>query len=152
MLILGAALSILLLFNLPSLALGLVQRILDESQHELLLGELVSGAGGFPLQVCLDALEKGFSDLEGHRPGFFVRHDLITSIFFHFEVFGQQVGDVLRGGEARLFPGFRDFLMQVEPNLSTEVLCGCHGVDPLSFDCDPSILERHGESYYQHHQ
>ena len=35
-------------------------------QHELPLGELVPGAGGLPLQMGFDALEKGFVDLEGH--------------------------------------------------------------------------------------
>ncbi len=72
-------------------------------------------------------LSFGFVDLEGEGPGFTVRHDLITSIFFHFEVFGEQVRDVLTGGLARLFPGFGDLLMQVEVNLSTEVLSGWHG-------------------------
>ena len=91
-------------------------------------------------------------DLEGEGPGFTVHHDFITSVFFHFEVFGDEGGDVLGGGLARLFTGFRDFLMQVDRDLGTQVSSFWHGVILLSFDRDPSILERHGECYYQHHQ
>ena len=75
-----------------------------------------------------DPLEKGFVDLEGEGPGFTVRHDLITSIFFHFEVFGDEGGDVLGGGLARLFTGLRDFLMQVDRDLRTQVSSFWHGV------------------------
>ena len=74
----------------------------------------------------LDPLEKGFRDLEGDRSAVSC-HGRLTSIFFHFEVFGEQVRDVLAGGLARLFPGFGDLLVQVEVNLSTEVLSGWHG-------------------------
>lgn len=88
---------------------------------------------------------------ESEGSGFTVRHDFTTSIFFQFEVFGDKGGDVLGGGKPSLLSGFRDFLVQVDWDLSTKVLCGCHGVVLLSFDCDPSILERHGECYYQHH-
>ena len=34
-----------------------------------------------------------------------VRHDLVTSIFLHFVVFDEQIGDVLRGGQAGLLSG-----------------------------------------------
>lgn len=46
-------------------------------------------------------------DLEGHRPSV-VCHDRLTSISFHFEVFDEQVGDVLRCGQARLLSGLAD--------------------------------------------
>lgn len=113
---------------LLGLLLGLVQRFLDEPQHEIPLGELVASTGGLPLQVSLDALEKLLVDLEGQGSGFAIRHDFISSIFFHFEVFGQQVGDVLGGGQPRLLSGFRDFLVQVDWYLSTKIFCGWHGL------------------------
>ena len=40
------------------LTLGLVQRLLDQSQHELPLGDLAARAGCLALQVRLDPLEK----------------------------------------------------------------------------------------------
>lgn len=127
--------------RVPGFALGFLQGRLDEPQHEFPLSELAPGAGGLPLQMGFDALEKGFVDLEGHGPGVVVRHSFVTPIFFHFEVFGQQVGDVLGGGEPRLLFGFADALMQVGGDLSAEILCGCHGVRLPSFDCEASIDE-----------
>ena len=49
------------------LTLSLVQRLLDQPQHEIPLGELAARAGSLSLQVRLDPLEKVLSDLEGHR-------------------------------------------------------------------------------------
>ena len=48
------------------------------------------------------------------------------SIFLHFEIFGEQFGNVLCGGQARRLSGIRNFLMQVEADLRAEVLCGGH--------------------------
>ena len=59
-------------------------------------------------------------------PGVVVRHGDVPSIFFHFEVFGEQFGDVLCGSQARRLSGLRNFLMQVEADLRAEVLCGGH--------------------------
>ena len=92
-------------------------------------------------------LSFGFRDLKGQGPGVVVRHGDVPSIFFYFEVFGEQFGDVLCGGQARRLSGFGNFLMQVEADLCAEVLCGWHSVVLLSADCKASILERHGESY-----
>ena len=86
-------------------------------RSELPLGEFPAQPGALPVQVGLDTLEKGFLNLVGHRPGFPVRHDLITPIFFHFEVFGQQVRDVLAGGLARLLLALADALVQVDWHL-----------------------------------
>ena len=117
----GAALGVGLGFRLR-------QSLLNEPHHELPLGEFPAQSGALPVQVGLDALKKFFSNLKGHRPGFPVRHDLITPIFFQFEVFRQQIRDVLAGGLARLLPGLRDFAVQIEVDLSAEVFCGWHGV------------------------
>ena len=86
---------------------------LDHAQDELPLGDLSAEAGALALQVGLDPLKKFLRDLEGHRSGFLIRHDFITSVFFHFVVFDEQVGDVLRGGQARLLSGLADALVQV---------------------------------------
>lgn len=97
------------------LTLSLVQRLLDQPQHEIPLGELAARAGSLSLQVRLDPLEKVLSDLEGHRAGaVVVRHDLVTSIFLHFVIIDEQVGDVLRGGQARLLSGLADALVQLQ--------------------------------------
>ena len=43
-------------------------------------------------------------DLECHCSGV-VSHSRFTSVFLHFVVFYEQVGDVLRGGQARFLSG-----------------------------------------------
>ena len=117
-----------LILGFPDLPLGFVQGLLDQPQHELPLGEFVSGAVGLPLQVGFDALEKGLVDLEGHGPGVVVWHSLVSPVLFQFEVFEQQICDVLAGGLTCLLSGCGDFLVQVEVDQSAEVLCLCHGV------------------------
>ena len=99
------------------LPLRRLQGLLDQPQHELSLGQLPARALGLTLQVRLDPLEKFLRDLEGQGPGIVVRHGYVPSIFFHFEVFGEQFGDVLCGGQARRLSGFGNFLMQVEADL-----------------------------------
>lgn len=106
--------------------LGLVQRLLDQAQDELPLGVLPAGAGALPLQVGLDPLEEVLGDLECHRSGVIVRHGHVTSTFFHFEIFDQQVRDVLCGGQARLLSGLAYPIVEVQGDLSTEVLRLCH--------------------------
>ena len=93
------------------LTLSLIQRLLDQPQHELPLGELAARAGSLALQVRFDTLEEVLVNLKGEGAGFVVGHGYVTSVFFHFVVFEYQVGDVLRGGQARFLSGLRDFLM-----------------------------------------
>ena len=57
------------------------------------------------------------------------------------------LGDVLRSGQARLFSGLADALVQVQGQLRTKVSCSWHGAILLSADCKASIAERHGKSY-----
>ena len=56
--------------------------------------------------------------LECHRPsvGF---HGYFTSVFLHFVVFDEQVGDVLCGGQVRLLFDLADALVQVQRQLRT---------------------------------
>ena len=105
--------------------------------------KLAARAGSLALQVRLDPLEKVLSDLEGHRSGaVVVRHDLVTSIFLHFVIFDEQVGDVLCGGQARLLSGLADVLVQLQGQLRTKITSRWHGVVLLSADCNASIAER----------
>ncbi len=46
----------------------IIQRLLDKSQHELLLTDLVAGALGFAVEVTLQPLEEFLGDLECHCP------------------------------------------------------------------------------------
>ena len=75
-----------LLYALEGLSLCCLQGLLDQSQHELPLGQLPASALGLALQVGFDPLEKGFRDLEGHRSAV-VSHSRFTSVFLHFVVF-----------------------------------------------------------------
>ena len=89
------------------------QSLLNQPQHELPLGQLLAGSLGFALQVRLDPLEEVLRDLEGQGSSIVRCHSCLTSIFLHFVVFDEQVGDVLRGGQARLLSGLADALVQV---------------------------------------
>lgn len=100
------------------LTLGLCQRLLDESQHKLPLGELMSSAGSLPFQVGFDALEQFLVDLEGEGPGFSVRHGIISPVSFDFKIFSKHFCDVLTCGLACPLLGFGNPVMQIQVNLS----------------------------------
>ena len=76
--------------------------------------------------AAIDPGGGGGGHIHGAGIVFLPADGLLPSIFFYFEVFGEQFGDVLCGGQARRLSGFRNFLMQVEADLRAEVLCGGH--------------------------
>jgi len=93
------------------LSVRFVQRLRDQVQHEVSLGELFAVAERLALQVTLDALEEFFGDLECHRSAFFSHSDAAFLIFHHVVIVLDEVGDVLAGGLAQPFPFFADPLM-----------------------------------------
>ena len=79
------------------LSVRFVQRLHDQVQHEVSLGELFAGAERLALQMTLDALEEFFGDLECHRSAFFSHLNAAFLIFDHVVVFLDEICDVLAG-------------------------------------------------------
>ena len=63
------------------LSVRFVQRLRDQVQHEVSLGELFAAAERLALQVTLDALEEFFGNLECHRSTFFSHLNAAFLIF-----------------------------------------------------------------------
>ena len=61
-----------------------------------------------------------------------VSHIHVPSVFFHLVVFGEQVGDVLCGGQARLILLGAYPVVECQGNLSAEILGIGHRVVLLS--------------------
>ena len=112
-----------------ALGVRFVQRLRDQVQHEVSLGELFAGAERFTLEVTFDALEEFFGNLECHGSAFFSHLNAAFLIFHHVVIVLDEVGDVLAGGLAQPFPIFADPLVEGDGNLSTQVFCSCHLLD-----------------------
>ena len=82
--------------------------------------------------MLLDALEEFLRTLECHRSAARVSHIHVPSVFFHLVVFGEQVGDVLCGGQARLILLGAYPVVEGQGDLSAEVLGIGHRVVLLS--------------------
>ena len=93
------------------LSVRFVQRLRDQVQHEVSLGELFAAAERLALQVTLDALEEFFGNLECHRSTFFSHLNAAFLIFNHVVVFLDEICDVLAGSLAQPFSFFTDPLM-----------------------------------------
>ena len=93
------------------LSVRFVQRLRDQVQHEVSLGELFAVAERLALQVTLDVLEEFFGDLECHRSAFFSHLNAAFLIFHHVVIVLDEVDDVLAGGQAQPFSFFTDPLM-----------------------------------------
>lgn len=93
------------------LSVRFVQRLRDQVQHEVSLGELFAGSERLALQMTLDALEEFFGDLECHGSAFFSHLNAAFLIFNHVVVFLDEICDVLTGGLAQPFSFFTDPLM-----------------------------------------
>ena len=106
------------------LSVRFVQRLRDQVQHEVSLGELFAGSERLALQMTLDALEEFFGDLECHGSAFFSHLNAAFLIFHHVVIVLDEVGDVLAGGLAQPFPFFADPLMQINGDLSAQIFGG----------------------------
>ena len=74
---------------------GFRQRLFDQAQDEVPLGELYAGPSRFSGQVGLDALEEFLGNLECHRSA--ACHVDSSILIFHLVVFSEQCCDVLAG-------------------------------------------------------